>query len=75
MFNKEVIDSVVQELRKYAQDSQMTDLENLAKIAVFQDQKRKQATAPVESKTGSRADALYVNLSNAINTRPITGRG
>lgn len=59
MFSKEVVEAVIQDLEKYAQTSELTELENLAKIAVYQDSlKRKNASSAAAKPTDSQLHEL-----------------
>lgn len=51
MFSKEIVDSLVNELEKYAQDHSVSELENLAKIAVYQDSLKHKRAAKDSDKT------------------------
>jgi CO dehydrogenase/acetyl-CoA synthase alpha subunit len=65
-FSKEVVDSVVTELEKYAQSSQIEDLENLAKIAAFQQRKTEAAKEDAKPLKDKLAESLAraVGLGN-----------
>jgi hypothetical protein len=64
MYSKELVDSVVMELEKYASDSQVSELENLAKIAVFQDSlKRKRAAQATDSQRPDLASTLAASVA------------
>ena len=65
MFSKELVESVVQELEKYAQDAQITDLENLAKIAVYQDSVKRKRASENKKTTGQQPD-LYESLAASV---------
>ena len=65
MFSKEIVEAVIQDLEKYAQSSDLTELENLAKIAVYQDSlKRKNASAA--KATGSQRKDLHELLAASV---------
>lgn len=52
MFSKEVVEAIVQDLEKYAQASELSTLESLAKIAVYQDSiNKKEAEKSAAAKT------------------------
>jgi hypothetical protein len=67
MFSKEIVEAVIQDLEKYAQSSELTELENLAKIAVYQDSiKRKNASAAAAKTTDSQRKDLHELLAASV---------
>lgn len=70
MFTKETVEAVIQDLEKYAQSSELTELENLAKIAVYQDSlKHKNA-----SKTEKVAASTHSKLSELLAASVTLGK-
>lgn len=65
MYSKDIVDSVVQELEKFAQDSQISELENLAKIAIFQDGLNK-VKKTEKTAAQSQTSNLYTSLAAAV---------
>jgi len=67
MFSKELVEAVVQDLEKYAQTSELSTLESLAKIAVYQDSvKRKSAEKASGKTTDSQHTDLYEQLAASV---------
>jgi hypothetical protein len=67
MFSKELVEAVVQDLEKYAQASEISTLESLAKIAVYQDSvQRKSAGKAAGKTTDSQRENLNERLAASV---------
>lgn len=69
--SKEQVEKVAQHLEKYAQDSQLVTLENLARVALFQDRaaadKTKQGSGtPPAAQPGTKLEQLQRALAASV---------